>query len=131
MDQATELEVLQRPLDGYEKPLAVDRSDGRFIARCDRYLDPAVYTQGRDVTIAGKVLGSQTGTVGESSYVYPLLSCLEIRLWPQTVYAPDAYDLYPAWYWGFWFWRPPYFGYPYYPRYRHHHQRHQRHRRHH
>ena len=124
VDQETVLEVLQRPLDAYEKPLPVDRSAGRFMARCDRYLDPALYTEGRDITIAGQILGSQTGKVDKSTYVYPLISCLEIRLWPQAVYAPEAYDPYPAWYWGFWYWRPSYFWYPYYPHYRHHHHRH-------
>lgn len=124
IDQTTVLEVLQRPLDGYEQPLQVDRSAGRFMARCDMYLDPAIYTQGRDVTVAGRVLGSQTGKVGESTYMYPLLSCLEIRLWPQTAYAPETYDSYPAWYWGFWFWRPSYFWHPYYPFYHRYHHRH-------
>jgi outer membrane lipoprotein len=62
--------VLQKPLD------ATDRTEGCFMALCEGYLDPAVYSKGCQVTLAGRVLGTRTDTVGEITYVYPLLACL-------------------------------------------------------
>ena len=119
-EQHTFIEVLQKPLDAFERPLSTDQTEGRFMARCESYLDPALYAKGRQVTIAGRVLGSFTGKVGEAQYVYPLINCIEIHLWPQL--SASAYDtgsyFYP------WYWHPhfhPFYPYPYpffYPPYR-------------
>ena len=62
------------------------------MALCEGYLDPAVYSQGRQVTLAGRVLGTHTDTVGEITYVYPLLACLEVCLRPPI---RDTRTLYP------------------------------------
>jgi len=35
------------------------------MALCEGYLDPVVYSKGRQVTLAGRVLGARTDTVGE------------------------------------------------------------------
>ena len=37
---ATWLEVVQKPLDSADQPVLTDYSEGRFMVRCDRYLDP-------------------------------------------------------------------------------------------
>jgi outer membrane lipoprotein len=39
------LEVLQKPLDATDRPLNTDRSEGRFTALCEGYLDPAIYSK--------------------------------------------------------------------------------------
>ncbi len=97
--QQTSIEILQKPQDRFEAPLITDQTDGRFIARCDQYLDPAVYDQGRQITVAGKVLGSYAGQVGEADYLYPLISCAEIHLWPRASHD-TAYPVYPhPWLW--------------------------------
>jgi outer membrane lipoprotein len=105
--EGTLLEVLQKPLDAAERPLLTDYTEGRFMALCERYLDPAVYAKGRNITVAGRVLGTRTGQVGELEYTYPLIACAELHLWPPV--APvTPYYAYP-WYWGpYRFW-----GYPY------------------
>jgi outer membrane lipoprotein len=115
---STRLEVLQKPLDRCEAPQVSDDTGGRFMALCQNYLDPAVYAKGRRVTVAGRVLGSYTGKVGEVDYVYPLISCEETHLWPRIVAMP--YQYYDPWYWPpypypYTFWQPysrwPYFRY--------------------
>ena len=78
------------------------------MALCEGYLDPAIYSKGRQVTLAGRVLGTRTDTVGEITYVYPLLACLEVYLWPPM---PDTRTLYPYDYW--WPWYGPYWWRPY------------------
>jgi outer membrane lipoprotein len=110
---STLLEVLQKPLDSTDRPLETDRSEGRFMVRCDRYLDPVTYTAGRVVTVAGRVLGTSAAKIGEIDYVYPLLACVEIYLWPETVYVtplyPDVWYWWEGdpWYWDPWYWRLP------------------------
>lgn len=117
---STRLEILQKPLDASGMPYDIDKSQGRFMAQCNTYLDPTIYATGRQVTIAGRVLGSLTDKIGEAEYVYPLISCLEARLWPQKPVDP-----YPAYsYWSWWDWHPwpgllwwqPYYRLPYYRR---------------
>jgi outer membrane lipoprotein len=111
----TFLDVLQRPLDTEDRPLLTQPSEGRFIVRCDRYLDPLMYTAGRRVTVAGRVLGTHTDPVGERDTVSPLLACVEISLWPQATLS----EVYPSiWLW--WEW-DPWYGDPW--AWRPHHQR--------
>jgi outer membrane lipoprotein len=115
--EGTRLEVLQKPLSRSEAPMMTDSTGGRFMALCDDYLDPAIYAKGRRVTVAGSVLGSYTGKVGEVDYRYPLISCQETHLWPRTVVLPRPY-YHDPWYgprypypYAFW---PPHYRWPYY-----------------
>ncbi len=122
--QQTSIEILQKPLDRFAAPLITDQTAGRFIAQCDAYLDPAVYDRGRQITIAGKVLGRYEGQVGEAEYLYPTISCIEMHLWPQL--SQDlAYPAYPhRW---FYFYDPfPLYPYDYYYRPRYYRHRHYR-----
>lgn len=122
--QQTSIEILQKPLDRFEAPQITDQTAGRFIAQCDQYLDPAIYDQGRQITVAGKVLGSYAGQVGKADYLYPLISCAELHLWPRmsqdVIYPVYPYPypwLLPRYYpWSLY----PYYdyGWPYYYRYR-------------
>jgi len=110
--QGTLLEVLHKPLDSADRPRETDQTEGRFMALCDGYLEPAIYRKGRQITLAGRVLGSRTDTIGEVTYTYPYLACLEVHLWPPRPEVTDSRALYPYGYW--WppyppFWRRPYF----------------------
>jgi outer membrane lipoprotein len=114
LQQGTRLEVLQKSLDHSEAPMRTDDTGGRFMALCSDYLDPAVYSQGRRVTVAGRVLGSYTGKIGEVVYVYPLIACQEVHLWPRTVAVAPSH--YYGWDWPrypYILWRP-YARWPYY-----------------
>jgi outer membrane lipoprotein len=108
--EGTRLEILQKPLKRSEAPVTTDSTGGRFMALCDDYLDPAVYAPGRRITVAGRVLGTYQGKVGEVDYRYPLISCQEKYLWPQVPAVPRVYYGYPRWYGGPyvspWYWRP-------------------------
>jgi outer membrane lipoprotein len=108
--EGTLIEVLQKPLDALDRPCDIDHTEGRFMALCGGYLDPAIYSKGRHITLAGRVLGTRSDTIGEITYVYPLLACLEVHLWPPRVSIADAP---PWWYYDYWWplyrpfwWRP-------------------------
>ena len=108
--EGTLIEVLHKPLDGTDRPRATDYTDGRFMVLCEGYLEPAIYSKGRQITLAGRVLGTRTDTVGEVAYVYPLFACLEVHLWPPRPNLPDYRTIYPYGYW--WPWHHPFWGRP-------------------
>jgi outer membrane lipoprotein len=104
--EGTLIEVLHKPTNGQGRPKEVDRSEGRFLALYDGYLDGAIYTQGREVTVAGEIKGKRVLPLDEIEYTYPLISVKQIHLWPPKredwVY-PYPYHYYPwRWYYPYW-----------------------------
>ncbi|HOO38585.1 MAG TPA: Slp family lipoprotein [Deltaproteobacteria bacterium] len=101
----TIVEVLQKPADYQGRPKTVDVSQGRFLARYNGFLDPAVYTSGREVTIAGEIAGTKVSTIGEYAYTYPVVLITEIHLWPVESEKEYHYFYYPTYYhdrWRYW-----------------------------
>jgi outer membrane lipoprotein len=97
----TEIEVVQKQLSLAGEPYLTDRSEGRFLIVVDRFLDPAIYRSGRDITVAGEVQDSVLRRLGEIDYRYPVVSGLEIYLWREPSY-PRSYPYgyaYPYWWW--------------------------------
>lgn len=78
--EGTLIEILQKQADIEGRPKDVDNSDGRFLALYDGYLDTAIYTQGREVAVAGEIKGKRVLPLGEIDYTYPLISIKEIHL---------------------------------------------------
>lgn len=104
----TLIEIVQKPLDFEKRPISGDTTFGRFLALYDGYLDPAIYAEGRDVTVAGPVIGLREQPLGEITYSYPLVRAQEIHLW--AVRTEDrAYPYPPGGWWGY----PPWWRYPY------------------
>ncbi|NUO08913.1 MAG: Slp family lipoprotein [Candidatus Brocadia sp.] len=99
-EEGTLIQVLQRPPGFRGKPKDVDETGGRFLALDSRYLDATVFTEGRAVTIAGKVQGKRVLPLGETEYTYPLIYVKELYLWPaeRNPYPPN-----PSWHIGFGF----------------------------
>jgi len=108
LKEGTLIEVLQKPADRRGRPRDVDESEGRFLALYSGYLDVAIYSQGKEVTIAGEIKGKKVLPLGEIEYSYPLVSIKEIHLWrpvrEERVY-PYLYWRYPWWwYYPYWDW---------------------------
>lgn len=118
----TEVEVLQLPTEK-DGPLSDDRlrSEGRFLAVREQFLDPASLPQGTPITVIGTVKGETTRPLDESDYTYPVLEVKHIIDWNSIAsqrrrdrspyygayYPPYGYSgFYP--YGGFW---GPYGGY--------------------
>jgi len=80
LKEGTMIEVLQKPADIQGRPKDVDESEGRFLALYSGYLDVAIYSQGRKVTVAGKIQGKKIQRLGEIEYTYPLISAKEVHL---------------------------------------------------
>ena len=69
----SEIEVVQKELDRWDAPRLTDRSEGRFIVTSERFLDPAVFSPGRGITVAGEVMDPETRRLGEIDYRYPVI----------------------------------------------------------
>jgi outer membrane lipoprotein len=77
----TQIEVLQKPLDGEGQPVATDETGGRFLVVTSQFLDGAIYHRGRSITIIGEVAGSKLQLLGELEYRYPVLTAKGLHLW--------------------------------------------------
>jgi outer membrane lipoprotein len=101
------VQILQKPVDLVGQPKDVDRSEGRFLALYNGFLDVAVYAKGREVTVAGEVKEKRVLPLGEIEYSYPLIHVRELHLWPDRSKEkpiPPPYWNYPWWY------APPHWG---------------------
>lgn len=87
MEGATVIEVVQEGMNSQLKPLDRGSSAGRFLARFDRFMDPAIFSAGRRITVAGIVAGSETRPLGKGTYRYPVIEPTEHYLWD-----PGDYD---------------------------------------
>ncbi len=94
------VEVLSHQLDRNKRPVRSDRSYGRFLACRSGFLDPVVFSRGRDITVIGRIEDLVEGEIGEYRYRYPRLDAEVIYLWPEVVerYYHDPWPWYGPWY---------------------------------
>ena len=108
------IEVLAKPLDNQGRPLTVSDATGRFLSRVTGFLDPLVFQREREVTVSGRLGHSQTRTVGDYPYRYPVVEVDSWHLWePRPTYRTEPPYWYDPWYpWGYpypwWRDRPPF-----------------------
>ena len=112
----TQIEVLQLPLDRYDRPVGLlTDSEGRFLILHPGYLETAIFRSGRRITVVGEVTGKKVQLIDEVEYTYPYLTAKFIHIWPEVkeyAYYPSyPYPYYyPYWYPGpsYWYpWGPP------------------------
>jgi len=94
-DGSTLLEIVSRPLYSGGRPIHDDRSEGRFLALLDGFLDPEIVTAGRDMTVLGRLTGKTTGKVGESDYAFPVVLISDYRFWKPVVTVSPRH--FPHW----------------------------------
>ena len=87
---ATQLEILDYPLDSSQRPDTDLSPRGRFLAVKTGYLETADYAQGRLVTVAGRLTETRSGQVGQATYVYPVVETETVHLWPKVSNAPQT-----------------------------------------
>lgn len=107
LESKTIIEILSRPLYRYGRPEQSDQSQGRFLARVSGFFDPAIYENGRLITIVGELIEMHSGKIGEYEYLFPVIAARSHYLWPPE----DPLDKdYPH----FWYY-DPWCPTPYYP----------------
>jgi outer membrane lipoprotein len=116
----TEVEMVHKNLDSYGNIVTGDYSGGRFLFLNKRYLEPKIYSPGRNLIGVGKVTGEKLGKVGDFPYRFPIIEVEELHLLDDVKfnppYSPPYWDpWYRSRYWDPWF-RSPIYG-PYWPYY--------------
>lgn len=109
-EDETEIEIVARELDSDGQPLAYSASQGRFLARTDRFLDPAVFKKDREITVRGAIEDTIIRSIGQHPYRYPIVRLGSYYLWePPLRVAPCWYCdpfWYDPWYYPYWYpWR--------------------------
>jgi len=104
--KTTLVEVVSRKLGKKGRPESSDETAGRFIAVFDEFLDPGVYTKGRQITVHGVVAGTQNGKIGDYVYTYPKVTADTHTLWKKLAKQTRYYDpLWDHWYYQPYFYR--------------------------
>jgi outer membrane lipoprotein len=78
--EGTYIEVVEKPLDYRGRPEYTDLSRGRFLILHQGYLDTAIFSKGREVTVAGVVMGKRVRPLGEIDYPYLFIRSKELYL---------------------------------------------------
>lgn len=104
------IEAIYVPVNSMGHLKSPGASNERFLAlyKSNELLDPIIYSEKREVTVAGEFLEVRKGNIGEMEYFYPLFDIKEIHLW-EAYKEPDYYR-YPPY-----FYPPPYYRYRHYP----------------
>ncbi|MBI5408728.1 MAG: Slp family lipoprotein [Nitrospirae bacterium] len=92
------IEAIYVPVDprGYLRDY-YSLTDGRFLAvfRGKELLDPLIFKEKREITLAGEFVEMRKGMIGEMEYSYPLFEIKEVYLWPEleqyNYYYPPPY----------------------------------------
>ena len=103
-DRSWIIEVEQRELDDWGKPLSRTRSGGRFLVQHAGVLNPLAYAPGREITVAAVVEGTTRQGIDDTNNTYPVVVSRELKLWPREPAAwsrpsyldPLLYDPYSA-----------------------------------
>lgn len=105
---STWIEIVRQPLHENGRPDSGGRSDGRFIASFDKFLDPVVYEIGRPLTVVGRIESRVTRKIGEYDYLFPIVAVEGSFLWKKLEPVPPAAYPPPWWYYDPWYypWHP-------------------------
>lgn len=99
VENRTEMEILAKALRTDGRPEPGDGSLGRFLVSNDGFLDPAVYSAGREVTVYGVSQNVLVRNIGTHPYLYPLVEAAQLYLWTEeSQYRYD--DWYPPFHFG-------------------------------
>ena len=109
------IEALYVRVDSQGNFKGISSSDGRFLALFPQesgFLDPMIFRNKREITLAGEFVGMRVGTIDDAEYLYPFFIIVDLYLWEERskyYYVPPYYGPYP-YYWGGY---PYWWGYPY------------------
>lgn len=106
----TWIEIVGKKLGSYGQPVESDQSQGRFIARINGFLDPAIYKVDREITVYGVIENRLVKKIDNHPYTYPVVKSVSYYLW-DDYQSRRRYYYYP--YDPFYY---PYY-YPYYYRF--------------
>jgi outer membrane lipoprotein len=87
------IEIAEKKLDYWGKPRRTEKSGGHFQVLHQGYLDAMLYAPGRDITVAGEVVGSGDRPAAGIESTFVLLRSRELKIWPREKLTWDK----PQW----------------------------------
>ncbi len=126
------IKALQVPLVMGDKPGSKDTSQGRLTIVTTAFIDPEIYTKGRNLTVAGKIIEADKEPSDRPPIPHLYVKAQELHLWPE--YPSPRYRYRHPYDDPYWYWDDPWYGwrYPFYLRghfFHHHHYRYHHRRR--
>ncbi len=109
-ENESQAQLLYYPLNRYGKPSIRGESKGRFAISRTELLDPAIYKEGTEVTVAGVLSGEVTQKIGKKKITLPLLKAIHIHIWPEYQEMHHRFQYYDTYHYAPY----PYSPYPYY-----------------
>ena len=82
--EGSELTILQLPLDQNQRPVDEDRSEGRYLIRFQRFLEPEIYKKGSLITAVAKLTAVEIRAIGQFDFAYPVFQEVELKVWPKS-----------------------------------------------
>ena len=89
LQNVTQFEVLAYPLDSNQRPDTDKTAEGRFIAIQQGYLEINDYKQGKQISISGTLQDLRTGSIGETTYTYPVINIVQLHLWEKKTVSTE------------------------------------------
>jgi len=112
-DGKTQVTVLQAPLQLGDEPKSRDDSQGRFIVLYDDLLDPEVYSEGREITVAGTVTGEAVAGTENCPKKCVSIAAVETHLWQsERAYYRQYPYYYDPWPYPYFHWRSQFYFFP-------------------
>ncbi|MBI5374482.1 MAG: Slp family lipoprotein [Candidatus Schekmanbacteria bacterium] len=116
-EEGSVIEAAYVPVDERGNFSSSKPTNTRFLAVLSKdkgLIDPLIYRQGKEVTLAGRFIEVRKNKIEEMEYSYPVFSIEEIYAWEEKVENTNyATPMYPSWYYPYWG-GYPYWGYDYY-----------------
>lgn len=101
-DGTTEIVLLHKPIDGWDRPRLDLLGRGRVLARYAGRLEPKLFAPGRPVTVVGEIAGVEERAEGDAKRRYLVVAASEVRAWTRREMARTPFRRqelwYPPWY---------------------------------
>ncbi len=88
---SSQVQILYYPLSRYGSPLTDRTTQGRFAITSAKFLDPAIFKEGVEVTVTGILSGEIKQQIGKKALTLPLLEVEKIHIWSDYNRRDDRY----------------------------------------
>ena len=88
------VQVVSRPVSRSSRPMPGDRTDGRFIAIIDGFIDPEIYSAERELTVTGTIESVVDQPLGGTRYLFPVVAVSSHQLWKERSTSLRTYYAY-------------------------------------
>ena len=88
---SSQIQVLYYPLSRYGSPRTDRTTEGRFAITSSKFLDPAIFKEGLEITVTGVLSGEIKQQIGKKLLTLPLLTVEKIHIWSDYNRVDDRY----------------------------------------